>query len=295
MLRISGETYKKLYEEYRSATTLYFVVSVISGVLGILLFLFLPFGWKFITLLFFAFPFALSMYMRKKLLPEGNGKSVRDIIPFLKRDLFSGNMENLIKSKIRQAGSFPDKVTLICALSDVYLRRNEMTEAVNTLNSIDRSQFMRYPDSAVLFFSKVIYIYFISGDYASVEHAYADAEEYIDAALKKGFLFAKNGIAALIYAFLAAGKPYDALELALADNDISVKETERSKVLKGSALSKESIGASYLTVAQCYYKCGGMSESARYCDIAGPLIDFVPHRLKVANDLSQKIRENKND
>lgn len=73
-----------------------------------------------------------------------------------------------------------DKFSLECLLAEQAADRGELQYAERIIYSLDTGIFEKYPRLALSYYTLIIEMYYLAGDYESVKRAYADSEQYFE-------------------------------------------------------------------------------------------------------------------
>lgn len=243
-------------------------------------------------ILLFAAPLALVFYAKKKIIPPGNGKRVTEAMQSLQKDFISDRAVNMLYEKISRADGFAEKTRLILLLCDIYALRGQYREAIGMLNSVDRSQFKKYPAIGISFYDDTTSVYSELEDYDSVLLAYADAEPFIDYACQTNYLCASPAVNILIKVHFARKNYKAALDLRLMKNEFENLTMKMVTDQNGNTPLNNIIrGSVFCETAELFLRCGDIENAAKYLDIGGPMVAGSPAALAHANKLSAEIRD----
>ena len=299
---ITREKLEKLYKKQQTAFRINMGVAVGSLILFFIVIWIkdagvdIPAYWL-ILLFLFVFPLVVAFCFKKKLLPEGNSRSVVDAYRFLQRDFMSDYAVNMLTAKISSSSSFVEKTKLQLFLAEVYQFRGQFEDAVRTINSVDRSQFAKHPSTGMSYYGDVIGLYNEFGDSQSVLAAYRDAEGFIRECSERNYLQCNTAVSILINVSEAEGDLRKALDMKLMHNDFLnqfEKTTKRSGALQTAPLNRFLRGLNFLDTARLFYLNGEYQNAANSVDMGGPMLSESPYFLSKANDLSAKIKEKLN-
>lgn len=299
MIEITREKLEKLYNNQGSQLKKCGIITLISWVIAIGYFKldeFVPESIRSFTsilaLAVFIFPFIYLGITKKKLIPAGNGAVVQEAFAYIKNDYLSDSAINFMYQKIGQASNYSDKTKLTLLLSNLYVLRGQYDDAINLLNSVDRSQFQGYPTIGMNFYDDTISLYSELEDNDSVLAAYKDAEPFINECAERNYVCCSTALNILICTEKANGNYRKALDLKLMKNSFEnqfnrtaasdEQSTPLSRILRGSV---------FFETAELYYLCGDYANAGKYLDIGGPLLNGCPQKTALANKLSDKIRQ----
>lgn len=300
MIEITKEKMEKLYKMQTTLIKSYTTVSaiIIFAVLVItrLLNSLSSGDHTFISAIFMillAADIAGYFIIRKKVIPAGSGPCVMEAYRSLQNDFISERAVNMLYSKIGEAGNYSDKTKLTLLLCDTYAFRGQLNEAINLLNSVDRSKFAEYPEAGMSFYEDTLSVYSVIGDNDSVLRAYEDAVPFIEHCYEKNYICFSTALSIDIMKEKALGNYRKALDLKLMKNEF---ENKVNSFVKSAAVNNNKplnifvSGMVFLDTAELFYLCGDMFNAGKNLDIGGPMLAASPYMTGKANELSQKIK-----
>ncbi len=236
--------------------------------------------------------FIIIASAKNKLIPVGHTENVSNAAAYLQNDFTSDGAVNMLYQKIGSAKTFPEKAKLLYLLSNVYMFRGQYKEAIDILNSVDRSQFKGYPTIGMEYYDNITGLYYCLGDNDSVIAAYNDAEPFIAECSKRNYLCCSTAVNILICANKAKGNYSKALQIRLMKNDFENKISQTITAdSQGTPLSKFIKGMSYFESAELFCLNGDYKAASEALDAGGPLLAPSVSETNRANELSAKIRE----
>ncbi len=244
-----------------------------------------------ISVILAAIPFAAVAVIKNKLIPKGNGRKVREAFSVIQKDVCSDRTINFIYSKISETENYPDQIMLKLFLVDLFDIRGQYAEAIEIINSIDRSKFDRFPNIGMSFYGDVMSIYDHIGDYESVIAAFNDAEPFIEKCSNMNYVCCSGALNIEIIVEKARKNYRKALELRLMKNEF---ENRINKTIAASqqrtSLAGYLRGCVFYETAELFYLCGDMENSGKNLDIGGSMLAISPSATERANKLSALIR-----
>lgn len=234
--------------------------------------------------------FLVSRALKKKLIPEGNGRTVMEAYNYIKTDFLSPNAENFIYRKMSETDNFADKTKLTLFLADIYLFQGRINDAIGMLKAVDRSQFYRHPEVGMSYYSDTIGLYDFIGDTASVLAAYNDAEPFINECAHRNYMCCSCALNILICVERARGNYRKALDMMLMKNEYENKVNNDMRSAEQAPLTRLTKGLELLETAELFYECGNYEYAAKTVDLGGPMVTASPFLTERANELSQKLR-----
>lgn len=305
MVEITRERMELVYKAQQNALNGALVIGVACSVIGIFTIkssdIFGETG-RIISLIIAFALFGVTFFniyrVRKKIIPPGQGRIVRNAFQNMRYDYLSDKTVNMLYESIGLAKNYADKTMLTLYLCDVYQFRGQINEAISLINSIDREMFIHYPTIGMTFYSEVMGLYAMLDDTGSVLLAYKDGEKFIDECAFRNYVCCSQALSALITAETARGNYGKALQMQLMQNEFKNNmdgELRKSGQTQNYPLAQLIRGITFCTTADLYYRCGNLWEAGQTLDIGGPLVAGCPFILARANDLSAKIRQAKNE
>ncbi|MGN0638623.1 MAG: hypothetical protein ACI4J0_09660 [Huintestinicola sp.] len=298
MINLTKETLDRLYKKQKTLISSWWIASISSIVIcNIFLWIF---SYKIpdrsvrniIICIVTLIPVIYILCTMRTLIPAGHGRILRRVFKVLQYDFMSDSTVDMLYRSIGEAAKYPEKVRLTGLLVTTYILRGQYNEALNLLYSVDRSGFDKYPDVGMLFYTDIIAIYCELEDFDSALRAYADGEEFIDAAAERNYSCCTAAFSAMISVEKARGNYRKALDLRLILNEYqNLFNSSTGASQQGTPLSRIIRGATFAETAELFYLCGDLDNAAKYLDIGGPMLSASPAETEIANKLSAKIRE----
>ena len=300
MINLTKETLDRLYKKQKTMLSMSWIITiaviVTSEMVRLALYDVFPnrSTLNMIILIIDILPFFYIGYTRKKLIPAGNGRLVKQAFRMLQQDFTSESTVSMLYSSIGQAAKYPEKVRLTLLLANTQAIRGNINEALQLLYSVDRSGFDRYPDVGMTFYGEIIETYSNVGDYDSVQRAYADGERFIEMAAERNYNCCVTAFGIMINVEKARGNYRKALDLRLIKNEYeNLFNSSEGASQQGTPLNRFLKGEVFMETAEFFYLCGDIDNAAKYLDIGGPMLSASPAETERANRLSAKIREAK--
>ncbi|MBR4224582.1 MAG: hypothetical protein IKR73_07210 [Oscillospiraceae bacterium] len=294
MLDISRDQLEKLYDRQQLIIKGVGAIAVIDIITYIVIRVFHMSGLLFLIIVNVVL-FIAVLFAKKALIPEGqSSKVLKEAMTSLQYDHCSDRALDMLYSKMPMAQTFPEKAYLTLFVAETHMQRGEMDKAISTLDTIDRSQFIKYPNVGMSFYDDIVGLYYELGDYDSAMRAYKDGEPFIRECSQRNYSSCSTAIEILIHAYAASGDPRHALDLRLMKNDFQNrfnKDVEKKLDDGGTPLKMFLRGMVFLDTAELFYMCGDFTSAAQAVDNAGPLLTRTPFYLDRANRLSAAIRE----
>ena len=295
MIKITRELFQKLFDEYKGLMMLSRILAVGCPLLGFLFIYILDSTLsRMLVFCLCLTPIIAISFIRKRLIPPGYNNDVQSVMQTMKYDFLSDNIMNMIIYKMGQCKDYPSKCHLTFLLADVYELRGQMTEAINTIYSVDRSRFKEYPSIGMSFFNSLLDIYMQFDDKENAKAAFADAQNFIAECYDRSYVLCETASSIMINAYMAEDRYYEALELMKIKDEMKMKFKQTSAhkgFSEGTPLDKLDRGLTYIKLAELYYHCGDPVTASKYADMGGPLLTVSPHELERANRISAMIRE----
>ncbi|MBQ7989676.1 MAG: hypothetical protein IJ080_07900 [Oscillospiraceae bacterium] len=290
MIDVTREQLERLYKTQQTVIKAAVGFDVCSVIVYIILML-LDKTNLILFLLLIVLPLIVTAAAKKKLIPVGfSSPLVSDATNAISRDFTSDRALNIIRSKLAQAGKYPEKTLLTLYLAEVHMFRGEIDQAIAALNTVDRSGFAAYPTIGLSFYGDILGLYKSIGDFDSVMLAYRDAEPFLRDCSQRNYILCQTTVDSLICVYAAAGDHRHALDLRLMMNDF--KNRSAKDIPQGQTPLQIFLrGMTFLDTAEAFYECGDYGAAAQAVDQAGPMVTPSPFFLDKANRLSAAIRE----
>lgn len=300
MLNISKEKFEKLLNEQRRLLNRISIISVVSFFLcfvffgirrrsdGVISHIFL-----LAEILSIVLPFTMIALVRKKIIPQGNGKIVMEMYKQFRNDLFSDTHIIHLYNAIGRASNPADRIKLQLMLADTYFFREQINEAINVLGTVDRTEFRKYPNVGMSFYEEIISVYSVIGDSDSVLKAYEDGRGFVEESAEYNFICYSTAVSLTIGVEKARGNYRQALDLRLMMNELMNKYNNQSDIKNQPKARIDAFirGITFFETAELFYLCGDLNSAAQSLDMGGPLLTDSPLMIKKANELSQSIKD----
>ncbi|MBQ5310532.1 MAG: hypothetical protein ILP19_00605 [Oscillospiraceae bacterium] len=284
LVDIDKNELEREYEKYKKSAKIHpaiFIIGVIGGV--ILLGISESLLFTFIVLLIYMLIYGIIKNRK-------NNKLYSFRVYKASRLLIHDPVSEVSREKlfIMSNGSkkFTDKVMTDIILSDLYIFRDDIASAINTLNSTDRTKLSFYPEAALALYHEMILSYYCAGDMKSVLNVYTDAQPYLEGQMRKDFMSMYQVLDAMIYVNSAAGNNSKALDLMLTKNRYF---EYMSKKNMRSALNRLNNELVHIETAELYLKCGDSEKAREWLSAALPVSQISAHNIRRAEELRQQL------
>lgn len=247
-------------------------------------------------------PIAYAGFKRKNL-PDGYTGLYESALEELGSDFVSDRAVNMLFAKMGQAESFPEKLMLTLLLSDIYGARGEFDEALGMLGSADRSGFMKYPTTALYYFTRAAEIYTLAEDPDSVLNILADSEPFVSEYARRSYNFCQEALTLMICAEWAKAEKalgedngaadecfHRALEMQMLKNIYTNRLANDDPNIRLTAYECYRRGVEYARMADICHMCGDLFNAEKYIGAAIPLLSGSPSASRRAAAVFDIIR-----
>lgn len=302
MLEITKEEFKLQHKKYYSSIAMVgklFIISLVTHALGLLLFNRVFTGWMLIgiwclLLAYDIFFIIYASYCNRRYIPiERKMPHIKKLTEQLKYDIRTDAVLQVFTDAFSKTNQYDEKIYIASLLANIYEIRGQFNDAIAVMQSIEHSQFEKYPEAAVSYFEEYMDIYAELKDWNSVIAIYRDAEPYFRRYYNQNYIYCISVIQSLIYLNWAYGYYEKALEYQLMRMEMSenlAKDTKKEQNM--TILNQYVKGQHYYRAALCYYYCKDYENAAKYLNMGGPLLTITPYLTNQVNQLSAEIKKN---